>query len=84
MTARERAPYQRLATQLSTSYSEAACDHCLDELPLFVSDELAGRPVDDVYPAVADHLDVCADCLQEYVALSQLLRQVFAGDGGRE
>ncbi|MBU1662373.1 MAG: hypothetical protein KKD28_12980 [Chloroflexi bacterium] len=50
----------------------AFCRHCQDELPLFISDELAGQPVDEVYPEVAYHLDICSPCLHEYVELAQL------------
>lgn len=50
----------------------ASCRHCQDELPLFISDELAGQPVDEVYPAVAYHLDICPPCLHEYVELARL------------
>lgn len=77
MTTRQWSPWRQLAEQLQTTYPEVSCRRCLEELPLFVSDEVAGRAVDDLYPAVADHLDLCSDCLQEYVDLSQLLRQAL-------
>ncbi len=81
MTARQQAPWRRLARQLRAPEPGAACGRCLDELPLFVSDEVAGRAVDDVYPAVAEHLDLCPDCLQAYVTLSRLLQEALSEAG---
>lgn len=80
MTARERTPWRRLATQLRTPDATVSCGLCLEELPLFVNDEMAGRTVDDLYPAIADHLEVCSNCLKAYVALSRLLREAFSED----
>jgi hypothetical protein len=42
-----------------------------------VSDELAGQPVDELYPNVAYHLALCSQCLQEYAALARLLATAF-------
>jgi len=55
------------------------CRHCQDELPLFISDELAGQPVDEVYPALAYHLDICSPCLHEYVELTRLTAAALFG-----
>jgi hypothetical protein len=51
----------------------AGCRRCRAALPLFVSDELAGRPVDSLDPDTAAHLDLCPECLEEYLALARLL-----------
>lgn len=48
------------------------CQRCQESLPLFVSDEMAGLPVDDLYPETAVHLDFCPACFQEYEALAGL------------
>jgi hypothetical protein len=42
-----------------------------------VSDELAGQPVDELYPSVAYHLAFCSQCLQEYATLARLLTTAF-------
>lgn len=84
MTARRQTPWRRLAEQLRAPYPGSSCRHCREELPLFVNDEVAGRPVDDLYPAVANHLDLCADCLQEYAALSRLVWQALFGEDAGE
>lgn len=81
MTGREGVPWRRLARQLRMPTADGSCDRYLEALPLFVSDEVAGRAVDGLYPAVADHLDVCEACLEAYVGLSRLVRAALAGDG---
>lgn len=81
MTARQQAPWRRLAQQLQVPNPAANCGRCLDELPFFVSDEVAGRAVDDVYPAVAEHLDFCPNCLQAYLTLSRLLQEALSEVG---
>jgi hypothetical protein len=72
-------PWERLAVQLQPSDVplDAFCAQCQEQLPLFISDELARRPVDDLYPEIAAHLDVCGICLYEYEALSLLLIDTF-------
>ncbi len=47
------------------------CPICQDALPLFVTDELAGQPVDRLYPDIACHLDICTACLHEYQTLAE-------------
>jgi len=75
----------RLARQLQEPQQLPAqtgfCPHCLEDLPFFVSDELAGRPVDEVYPEIAYHLDLCESCLWEYVELAQLTASALSGEG---
>ena len=48
------------------------CHQCQAQLPLFISDELAGQPVGELYPDIAYHLDLCPVCLPEYEALARL------------
>jgi hypothetical protein len=69
-------PWQQLTALVSAEPPLAGpegCRHCRTALPRFVSDELAGRPVDRLYPSVASHLDVCSRCRAEYEMLSLLM-----------
>ena len=72
-------PWQRLALELQLPEEPVAtfCAHCQEQLPRFISDELARRPVDDLYPDIAAHLDICDICLREYEALSLLVISTF-------
>ena len=56
------------------------CGYCQSELPIFVSDELAGQPVDRYALSIADHLDVCPNCLREYVVLAELAGNALLGE----
>ena len=55
------------------------CGDCQSVLPIFVSDELAGQPVDRHFGNIANHLDVCPDCQREYVALAELMSNALLG-----
>lgn len=55
------------------------CGYCQSELPIFVSDELAGQPVDQYSLDIANHLDVCPICLGEYVVLAELADNALLG-----
>lgn len=56
------------------------CWHCQEALYLFVSDELAGQDVDILYPQIADHLDYCTFCLQEYDELANVTATAILGE----
>ena len=56
------------------------CRHCQEALYLFISDELAGQEVDALYPEIADHLDRCMFCLQEYEELANLTAIALYGE----
>jgi hypothetical protein len=74
-------PWRRLADLLRRAEEPepfAGCRRCREALPRFVSDELAGRPVDSIDPATAAHLDLCRECLEEYLALAHLLAAALA------
>lgn len=55
---------------------EIGCDDCLAELDRFAELELVGKSAADAFPLVADHLDRCRDCRQEYEALMEALRHM--------
>jgi hypothetical protein len=69
-------PWRQLMAQLRLPYpppqAVALCAQQAARLPLFITDELAGQPVDLLYPETAQHLDICPDCLAEYESLSKL------------
>ena len=56
------------------------CQFFWDDLYLFVSDEAAGRPVDELYPEMAHHLDCCPACLAEYELLAHLFHTAIDGN----
>jgi hypothetical protein len=60
---------------------DLGCDHSGDMLDQFVEAELAGRRVRDEFPEVANHIDACPDCGEDYVALRALLADA-AGPAG--
>jgi hypothetical protein len=74
-------PLEYLAQQLTTSFMaletahECICD--LERLALFVSDELAGFPVDELFPELASHLDHCESCQLIYEELSRIASQAL-------
>lgn len=77
-------PWQQLLQHLRSPQPAVTltsfCEHCQTVLPLFVSDELAGRVVDIQYPEIAHHLDLCPVCLAEYEALSRLAVAALYGE----
>jgi hypothetical protein len=74
-------PWKRLEIELALPplyrLSAAECRHCQEALPLFISDELAGLAVDELYRETAVHLDICPFCLAEYEELSRLATAAF-------
>lgn len=49
------------------------CAPCQEQLAAYVDAHLAGQPAGTRFPAVAAHLDRCADCQQAYQELMALL-----------
>lgn len=49
------------------------CAPCQEQLAAYVDAHLAGQPAGTRFPAVAAHLDHCADCQQTYQELMALL-----------
>jgi hypothetical protein len=56
---------------------ELTCDECLVELGSFAELTLEGRPVDEAYDLVQQHLQICDECREDFalllVALETLL-----------
>lgn len=74
----------QLARQLreprQTGSASPICNNCQNEIHLFVSDELAGCRVDELYPEIAYHLDTCPVCLHKYVKLAHLTALALFGE----
>jgi len=71
---------QQLREPLEAGLASPFCQRCQGELYLFVSDELAGQPVDDLYPEISYHLDICSLCLKEYEELADLTAVALSGE----
>jgi hypothetical protein len=48
------------------------CEDCRPQLPSYVDAEIGGLPVEQLYPQVKRHLDLCADCEGEYLEMLEL------------
>lgn len=59
---------------LTTQEDEIGCDDCFEEIDRFVEMTLAGKDAAEAMPLVADHLQRCRDCREEYEALLRVLR----------
>ena len=59
---------------LSSHEDEIGCDDCFEEVDRFVDMTLAGRNAAEAMPLVADHLQRCRDCRDEFEALLHVLR----------
>ena len=52
-----------------TRDQELNCDECLGELGSFAELTLKGRPVEDAYDLVQQHLQICDECHEEFALL---------------
>ncbi|MCL4266945.1 MAG: hypothetical protein KJ069_27445 [Anaerolineae bacterium] len=86
MTVYNSPPWRQLLSPLrlppTGQLPAEACQRCRESLPLFVSDEMVGQAVDDLYPETAVHLDLCPTCFQEYEALAGLAYAALYDLGG--
>jgi hypothetical protein len=48
---------------------EIGCDECFAELDVFAEEKLAGRDPAEALPLVAEHLERCGNCREEFEAL---------------
>jgi hypothetical protein len=58
---------------------EIDCTTCLEQTPIYVDRELAGRNVAEEMPALHTHLGQCGDCFEEYEALRDLVELADSG-----
>jgi hypothetical protein len=56
-----------------TRDQELTCDECLGELGSFAELTLKGRPVEEAYDLVQQHLQVCGECQEEFALLLKAL-----------
>lgn len=59
---------------LTVHEDEIGCGDCFEEVDRFVEMTLAGKNAAEAMPLVADHLQRCRDCREEYEALLHVLR----------
>ncbi len=48
---------------------ELTCDECLGELGGFAELTLEGRPVEEAYDLVQQHLQICDECREDFTLL---------------
>ena len=56
-----------------TRDQELNCDECLAEVGGFAELTLKGRPVEDAYDLVQQHLQICDECREEFALLLKAL-----------
>jgi hypothetical protein len=63
---------------LATRQVEIGCDDCLMQIASYCETELAGKEVPEALRLVREHLEICAECHEEYQAL---LSAMLEGSG---
>ena len=56
---------------------ELNCDECLGEVGAFAELTLKGRPAEDAFDLVQQHLQVCGECLEEFELLLKGLERLM-------
>jgi len=56
---------------------ELTCDECLGELGSFAELTLEGRPVEEAYDLVQQHLQICGECSEEFALLLKALERLL-------
>jgi len=59
-----------------TRKNEISCQECFQELDRYAELARSGKSAEEVLPQVKEHLDRCADCLEEYEALQEALNEI--------
>lgn len=54
--------------------AEIDCDACLSQVDQFAEKVLANKEIPEALALVQEHLEVCAECREEYEALLAALR----------
>lgn len=54
---------------LATRDVEIGCDDCLMQVASYCETELAGKEVPEALRLVREHLEICAECHEEFQAL---------------
>jgi len=59
----------------NTREHEFNCAECQCNISEFTERQLAGLPIDEALARVEQHLTVCAECREEFLALEKILRE---------
>lgn len=77
MQAEKSAMMEKLLTMLSnTQEEELTCDEVFALLDQFAELAAQGEDVGKLMPLVQHHLDMCADCMEEYKVLERIIANV--------
>jgi uncharacterized protein with PIN domain len=57
-----------------TCERELNCDECQRQVSEYAETQIAGRSRDEVIASVEQHLALCPDCREEYLALMKILK----------
>jgi hypothetical protein len=57
-----------------TTDRELDCSECLQHVSEFAECQLAGKPLGEVITKVEQHLALCPECREEYLALIKILK----------
>jgi hypothetical protein len=71
--------HDRVTRLLGTDGEDAGCEGTLALLAEYVEGLLRGRPVDQLFPAVATHLRNCPACAEDCERVLALVRGERAG-----
>jgi len=58
----------------ATTDHELDCGECLQHVGEYAETRLAGRPVDEVLAGIEQHLALCPECREEFLALMEILK----------
>jgi len=65
-----------LQAVIRTREQELNCDECLGELGGFAELTLTGRPVEEAYDLVHQHLQICGECREEFALLLKAIESL--------
>jgi hypothetical protein len=71
--------HQLLQRIINTQPEEISCSECFDMIAVYVDQELANVPVDQLLPQFKQHIHQCAVCRQEYELVRELAAAEQAG-----
>lgn len=54
-----------------THDDEVDCDHCLSYLAALAEREITGKPICEELMQIEKHIDLCADCCEEFNLLTE-------------
>lgn len=66
----------------SVPEEEATCDEVYSKIDQYVEREVDKKDAAELMPLVREHLDLCAECCEEYEALLDILEQTSEKPNG--